>query len=80
MLCLHPAVMVKGAEFAVAPVLSGREKTREAPDAMLVDQVYEVPVCMPRFSRGAAAGLLPGMMLRNRSVMQLVSASGRPHL
>lgn len=39
-----PELMVKAAEFATLPVLSRRARPTEVPAAMLVDQVYEVPV------------------------------------
>jgi len=59
-----PELTVKAAEFATAPVLSRRVRPREVPAAMLVDQVYEVPVCVPRLSMAAALGWLPGWMLK----------------
>jgi hypothetical protein len=59
-----PALTVKAADCAVAPVLSRRERPMEVPAAMSVDQVYEVPVWVPRLSRAAAEGWLPGWMLK----------------
>lgn len=61
-LYLHPALIVKAADWAVAPVLSRRVNPMEVPAAISLDHVNEVPVCWPRFSRAAALGWFPGRM------------------
>jgi hypothetical protein len=57
-----PALIVKAADWAVAPVLSRRVSPMEVPEAISVVHVNEVPVCWPRFSRAAAPGWFPGRM------------------
>jgi len=52
----EPGLTVNAAEFATVPVLSRIASPMEVPDAILVDQVYEVPVWVPRLSRAAAPG------------------------
>jgi len=41
----EPALMVNAADDTVRPVLSRRVRPMRVPAAMLVDHVYEVPVC-----------------------------------
>jgi hypothetical protein len=55
-----PELMVNAAELATVPVESRRARPMEVPEAILVDQVYEVPVWEPRLSRAAAPGWFPG--------------------
>jgi len=59
-----PGFTVKGAVWAVKPVLSTRVRPMDVPDAMLHIQVTEVLFCCPKFSREAEVGLPPGRMLR----------------
>lgn len=57
-----PSWTVKGAEEAVAPVLSRRLRPREVPEVMLTVHVSEVPDCWPKLIRAAAEGCPPGRM------------------
>jgi len=63
-LVVDPAITVTGAELATVPVLSRMDKVMEVPAAILVFHVREVPVCWPRFTRGAAPTSPPGWMVR----------------
>jgi len=47
---------VKAADWARAPLLSRRVKPIEVPEAMLTTHVSEVPVWVPKSTRGAAVG------------------------
>lgn len=55
--------MVKGAVWAVNPVLSTRVRPMDDPEGRLHIQVNEVLFCCPKFSMALPLGLAPGRML-----------------
>jgi len=59
-----PALTVKDADCATAPLASRRVKPRLVPDWMLTVQVREVVLSGPKLSRAALVGEAPGRILR----------------
>jgi len=59
----EPALMVKGAEDAVAPVWSRMVRPMDVPASMLATHVTESLLVVGKVWRAAAPGWLPGRML-----------------